>query len=99
MRAAELDRIIPGGAIRHRKEWRDARCPAHEDTRPSFSYRDDEARGRIVLHCRRGCPPEAIARALGLPLSAFSFEETPMHEVEYLYRDREGTVLYVVERR
>src|SRR5690242_8949273 len=52
---------------RSRSGWT-ARCPAHEDRRPSLSVREGDE-GRILLHCFAGCTVEAIVAALGLELS------------------------------
>jgi len=45
-----------------------ARCPAHEDKRPSLSVGEGRE-GRALLKCHAGCSPEAICVALGLRLS------------------------------
>lgn len=44
-----------------------ARCPAHDDGRPSLSIRD--ANGKILLTCFAGCTASEIVSALGLKLS------------------------------
>ena len=44
-----------------------AHCPAHQDRSPSLSIRAGED-GRVLIHCFAGCPPFAIAAALGLSL-------------------------------
>jgi hypothetical protein len=46
------------------KGWR-ARCPAHDDSNPSLSVRQD-AEGRPIIKCHAGCTTEAILAALGL---------------------------------
>ena len=45
-----------------------ARCPAHEDRRPSLAIRALED-GRTLLHCFAGCPINSVVSALGLRLS------------------------------
>lgn len=42
-----------------------ARCPAHEDRRPSLSISEGED-GRALLRCHRGCSTKEIVDALGL---------------------------------
>lgn len=54
-------------AKRQGKEWA-ARCPAHEDKRPSLSITEGEG-GRALLHCHAGCKPEEIVAALGIKLA------------------------------
>src|SRR5436309_165724 len=44
-----------------------ARCPAHEDKRPSLSLTEDT--GRILLCCHAGCTTEQILKELGLRFS------------------------------
>ncbi len=44
-----------------------ARCPAHEDRRPSLSIRADE--DRVLVHCFSGCEISAVLSAVGLSLS------------------------------
>jgi putative DNA primase/helicase len=51
---------------RNRKGWT-ARCPAHDDHRPSLSISEGNDQ-RILLHCHAGCRPEAIVRALGMDM-------------------------------
>jgi hypothetical protein len=52
---------------RNGKGWT-ARCPAHEDRKPSLSVHvgDDD---RLLVHCFAGCTTEAIVGALGLKLA------------------------------
>uniref|UniRef100_UPI003F49830F DUF927 domain-containing protein n=1 Tax=Actinoplanes sp. CA-084688 TaxID=3239901 RepID=UPI003F49830F len=50
----------------------DARCPAHEDHRPSLSvdWRDASDRGGATfVCCQTGCPADAVVSALGLSLA------------------------------
>lgn len=44
-----------------------ARCPAHEDRRPSLSVSAGED-GRALVHCHAGCPALSVCSALGLTL-------------------------------
>ncbi len=107
MRAADLAAMIPNA--KQRGERWDALCPAHDDTRPSLTFHDDAARGRVGLLCRRGCGPDAIAAALGLSLADLHHEDrananggaSTRHGrmvAEYEYHDEGGALLYVVER-
>jgi hypothetical protein len=45
-----------------------ARCPAHEDRRPSLSF-SEGADGRALLKCHSGCETEAVCEAIGLRLA------------------------------
>ncbi len=54
-----------------------ARCPAHEDRRPSLSIRGLED-GRILLHDFAGCSATDVVSAIGLELSDL-FPERPTH--------------------
>jgi len=42
-----------------------ARCPAHEDRRPSLAIRE-EPDGRVLLHCFAGCAVQEVLSAVGL---------------------------------
>src|SRR5262245_50884002 len=42
-----------------------ARCPAHEDRRPSLSVSEGDD-GRALVKCHAGCKPNAICAAVGL---------------------------------
>lgn len=46
-----------------------ARCPAHDDRRPSLSVRELDD-GRVLLHCFAGCPVEDVLGAFGLEFDA-----------------------------
>lgn len=87
------------GAKRTGDGWM-ARCPAHEDDRPSLSLRDGTD-GRILVHCHAGCPPEAIVGALGLTLPDLFADPVPSGRdilETYDYTDADGTLLYQVVR-
>jgi P4 family phage/plasmid primase-like protien len=47
-------------------EW-DARCPGHDDNKPSLGVRIEGT--KILLHCLAGCKPEAIVEAIGWRMS------------------------------
>ena len=52
---------------RNGKGWH-ARCPAHDDRRPSLSIAEGDD-GRALVNCHAGCTPEAIVEAVGLKLA------------------------------
>lgn len=45
-----------------------ARCPAHEDRRPSLSIRELED-GRTLLHCFGGCSVDDVLGAVGMDVA------------------------------
>lgn len=70
-----------------------ARCPAHEDHKPSLSVSEGED-GRALLHCHAGCATKAVCAALGLTLADLM---PPRHEPQVLFgtrpvNDPRGTV-------
>lgn len=79
-----------------------AKCPAHDDQRPSLSIR--EVAGRILMHCFADCKLEAITSALGIsisdlftngPSSRHNLMELPGKIIAvYPYRDEKGSLLY-----
>lgn len=50
-----------------RSRWL-AKCPAHDDRRPSLSIRELDD-GRVLMHCWSGCETEAVLSAIGLTFS------------------------------
>ncbi len=54
-------------AKRNGKGWH-ARCPAHDDRRPSLSIAEGDD-GRALVNCHAGCTPQAIVEAVGLNLA------------------------------
>ena len=79
-----------------------ARCPAHSDHNQSLSVRVGDG-NRLLVKCFTGCSVEAITDALGLTLAdLFSGPSQRTQSVpvaEYEYRDEQGQLLFVVERR
>jgi len=45
-----------------------ARCPAHDDRRPSLSVRELDD-GRVLLHCFAGCGADEVVHCAGLTLA------------------------------
>jgi hypothetical protein len=45
-----------------------AKCPAHDDRRPSLSVKEADD-GKVLLHCWSGCGAAEIVNALGLSLA------------------------------
>jgi hypothetical protein len=54
-----------------------ARCPAHDDRRPSLSVREADGE-RVLLKCFSGCSVPEIVSAVGLGLDAL-FPPRPSH--------------------
>lgn len=54
-----------------------ARCPAHEDKRPSLSIRET-GDGKVLLHCWAGCTVHEIVAAVGIRLEDL-FPPRPSH--------------------
>jgi hypothetical protein len=82
-----------------------ARCPAHEDHKPSLTIAEGE-HGRILLKCHAGCTTETICGALGIKLAdlfdgkaAHNGREGKLHIVaNYDYVDESGKLLFQVCR-
>src|ERR1700730_5984372 len=45
-----------------------ARCPAHDDRRPSLSISEGRD-GRVLIQCFAGCSTDAITSSLGLAMT------------------------------
>ena len=56
------------------KGW-SARCPAHEDRRPSLSVSEGDD-GRALVWCHAGCTVEAICNAVGLRVADLMTDDT-----------------------
>ena len=84
---AKLDRVS-----RTDNGWQ-ARCPAHDDTKPSLSIGIDD--GKTLLHCHAGCQTEQIVRALGLSMGDLFQDKTGGRTLvaTYDYPDESGTLL------
>lgn len=85
-----------------------ARCPAHEDSKPSLSITAGKTQP-VVFNCHAGCDPETILKELGLTweqLCAPRDEQRPRGEwtphgeavAVYDYVDESGTLLFQVLR-
>lgn len=75
-----------------------ALCPAHEDHRHSLSIADGNK--GVVINCHAGCAIQAIVIALDIHLrDLFHETRSTSVECEYEYRDENGKLSYVVERR
>ena len=80
-----------------------ARCPAHQDDKPSLNLKQDN--NRILLTCQAGCKTEDILDKLGLQMSDLFIDEKPSREptsskivATYDYKDEEGNILFQVVR-
>lgn len=91
---------IPG-LVRSGRGWV-ARCPAHEDNRPSLSVTVNE--GKLLLRCFKGCQFKDIIASLGIKASDCFYDPLPernfpVHEAaRYRYTDEEGRHIYDVVR-
>jgi len=97
MNAAEFARHFT--RVKRRGTWHDARCPAHDDRRPSLSFKDGD-RG-LIVKCHAGCALEDVVGALGLRVRDLFNNETSRRRrivAMYPYHDEEGEVLYEVVR-
>ncbi|MCL1824551.1 MAG: DNA primase [Betaproteobacteria bacterium] len=70
---SRLERVRPSGP----DCWM-ARCPAHEDQRPSLSLRELDD-GRVLLYCYAGCSTADVLDAVGLSLSDLFPEKIGEH--------------------
>lgn len=81
-----------------------AKCPAHEDNKPSLSV--TVKGGKILVNCHAGCPTDSVLAALNLKMSDLFQDDqktartnVPRRKVaEYIYCDENGTELYRVIR-
>jgi hypothetical protein len=79
-----------------------ARCPAHEDRRPSLKVGRGD-RQPVVMTCHAGCDTRDVLAAVGLDWSHVCAvnggEPRAVVVAEYPYTDEAGAVLYAKERR
>ncbi len=89
---------------RNGKGW-SARCPAHEDRRPSLSVSEGDD-GRALVNCHAGCTVDAICGAVGLRVADLmpTADTSPAPSkptrngrsrivAQYDYRDESGNLL------
>lgn len=93
---SRLDGVKAAGA----DKWQ-ARCPAHDDRKPSLSIAT--AGDRTLLHCQAGCQVEAVVEAMHATMADLFIDDTdtaprPRIVAEYDYNDEQGTFLYQVVR-
>lgn len=79
-----------------------ARCPAHDDTRPSLGVSAGQDHP-VVLSCYAGCATADVLAAIGLTVADIS---RPREQADadpviatYRYTDEGGTLLFEVQRR
>jgi hypothetical protein len=100
--ALEFSKLVKNPRRRADGKWWDARCPAHADDRPSLSFSDGET--ALVVECHRKCTLEAIAAAVGRPVSDFFRDQQNGRQpgrrlvATYNYCDERGELLYQVCR-
>lgn len=72
-----------------------ARCPAHDDDRPSLSVAlgDD---GRVLVHCFAGCTPKQVVAAVGMCMADLMSAKNIV--ATYDYRDEQGAVSFQAVR-
>lgn len=77
-----------------------ARCPSHDDSRPSLSVGEGDE-GRALVYCFAGCSYNDVVDALGLSVTDLfgtQVEGTNTPVAEYVYTDEEGQPLFRVIR-
>lgn len=83
-----------------------ARCPAHDDHKPSLSLTVEDS-GRVLVHCHAGCDQQSVIDALGIDPAALRGNQDNDHDAWtphgsavsiYDYRDEKGVLLYQVCR-
>jgi putative DNA primase/helicase len=74
------------------RETFEARCPAHDDRKPSL--RVTKGDDRALIYCHAGCSSNAVMEALGLGTGDLYNERT-----DYLYTTLSDTKVRIVSRR
>lgn len=78
-----------------------ARCPAHDDSKPSLSISEGDD-GRVLLKCQAGCATEEVLAALHLTVADLFPPKTANTQAEivatYDYTDEAGELLFQVVR-
>ena len=76
-----------------------ARCPAHEDAKPSLSVSTGDGR-RVLLHCHAGCSLEEVVAAINMRTAdLFPNAQKGRHIAAlYDYTDAQGSLLFQVVR-
>lgn len=94
MNAESIAKVL--GGRRSGSGW-SARCPAHEDSKPSLSLTDEN--GKVLVHCHAGCEQRAVIDALRR-LGMWPEKSQPKTIVveAYNYTDEAGKLLYQVCR-
>jgi len=79
-----------------KNQWM-ARCPAHDDEKPSLSIKLDS--DRILVHCHAGCDTKEILRALRLTEADLFLDRNGKRiAATYDYQDPKGKLLFQVVR-
>jgi len=79
-----------------------ARCPAHDDKKPSLSISEGE-NGRTLLFCHAGCAVAEICKAIGVSVADLNPQGSNGHSLGQIaathdYRNAAGTLLFQVVR-
>lgn len=77
-------------------EWL-AKCPSHDDHKPSLSISEGQD-GSVLVYCHAGCTQTQVINALktrGLWLKSTNEE----HVAEYNYTDKHGNLVYQIVRK
>lgn len=78
-------------AVRNGDVFR-ARCPLHDDNKPSLSIAAGK-NGGVVVHCHAGCLTSSLLSVVGLSLSDLA-PDAKRIVAEYDYEDADGRLLY-----